>query len=184
QEELRNEMARREEEQRKERARQEEERRQQEARRAEEEARRKERERQERLTRLAKPLAKVTIPDAEAGSETLAATRKEEDGLTWAILPLGTDAAGQPQPRPNPIQAPRVAGACWAADGRSFFALTSAGVLRRVSYPDLKEMRKVDFKQDCDDLGSCKFGLLVTLRQLQEIWIVNPDTLAVVRRFG
>src|SRR5262249_62286650 len=73
---------------------------------------------------------------------------------------------------------------CWAADGKSFFALTNSGVLRRVGYPDLKELRKVDFKQDCHDLGFCKFGLLVTLGQLQEIWIVDPDTLAVVRRFG
>jgi hypothetical protein len=156
-----------------------------EARRAAEDHRRQKQAAQERLNRLNKPLAEVTIPAAQAGSEVLAATRNKGNGLTWAILPLGTPAAREPLSRPDPFfQTPFVAGAGWAADGRSFFVLTRPGVLRRIGYPDLKEVRKVDFKQDCHALGFCKFGLLITLGQRQEIWIVNPDTLAVVKRFG
>src|SRR5262249_4889428 len=81
QQEQRQQDARRADEQAREMARRQEEERQREARRAEEEARRDEQARQERVRRLSRPLAKVPIPVARAGSENLAAPRNPADGL-------------------------------------------------------------------------------------------------------
>jgi hypothetical protein len=75
-------------------------------------------------------------------------------------------------------------GVSWAADGRSFFVLHRQGLLQRIGYPVLKELRRIELKQECHALGVCKLGLMLTLEQLQEIWIVDPDTLQVVKRHG
>jgi hypothetical protein len=96
-------------------------------------------------------------------------TRDKKNGLTWGALPLGASDLVRAE---------------WAADGRSFFVLTSSGVLRCIAYPSLQELRKINLQQRCQTFGFCKLGLLVTLEPLQEIWIVDPDTFAVVKRLG
>jgi hypothetical protein len=114
------------------------------ARREAEEARRKEQANRERLARLARPLAEVTIPTAVAGSERLAVDRKRENDLIWADLPVDVPPVGRFGPGPDPFAPLQVTGACWARDGSSFYTLTRAGVLRRIGYPDLKVLHKID----------------------------------------
>lgn len=136
-------------------------------------------EREERAKRLARPLAAIKIPQAVGGTETLAGRPIRDRGLRWSALPFGSPPDSQDHAR-----LPFMVGAVWAEDGESFHALDRTGVLRHVAYPGLKEIRKIELGQVCFSLGACKPGLILTLPELQEVWIIDRDTLAVTRRVG
>jgi hypothetical protein len=73
----------------------------------------------------------------------------------------------------------------WADDkGSAFYALDAGGDLRRVSYPDLKEEWKQSLGAACAWLSLSAEGLLVTQRGGAEVWLIDPATGEMKRRFA
>jgi hypothetical protein len=74
---------------------------------------------------------------------------------------------------------------CWSADGKAFFTLDETGTLRRValSNPPTEEKR-LELGRPATSLAMSKEGLLVALTQLEEVWVIDPATLAVGKRIS
>jgi S1-C subfamily serine protease len=69
---------------------------------------------------------------------------------------------------------------CWSADGKAFFHLEAdKGLVRRVSFPDLREERVLEVGRRCSWLSVSARGLLVTVAEGEEVWQVDPETLKV-----
>jgi hypothetical protein len=70
----------------------------------------------------------------------------------------------------------------WAPDGSGFFGLTSDGVLSRVGGNGFTVTKKVELATRCSCLALSGEGLLATLPDAEEVCVIDPDTLAVVKR--
>jgi hypothetical protein len=71
----------------------------------------------------------------------------------------------------------------WADDkGSAFYALSDSGLLRRVSFPDLKEEWHLDLRTPCSWLSLSGEGLLVTAGG-KEVWLIDPDSRQKKGRF-
>lgn len=70
----------------------------------------------------------------------------------------------------------------WSADGNHFTVLTNFNELYRVSYPGLKAVRGIELGQEAEGMQHCKKGLIVTLPALEQVWLLNADTLRVEQR--
>jgi S1-C subfamily serine protease len=66
---------------------------------------------------------------------------------------------------------------CWSADGKAFYALDGDGVVRRFSYPDLKEEATNAIGRKCGWLSVSALGVVATVRDAQEAWLLDPVTL-------
>jgi hypothetical protein len=73
---------------------------------------------------------------------------------------------------------------CWAKDGKSFYYLDgSTGTLGHVVLEGFREDRQLGIGRKCTWLSTSAMGLLVTVADLQEVWLVDPSTLQVKDRF-
>ncbi len=73
---------------------------------------------------------------------------------------------------------------CWAPGGKSFFLVhPEKGLLRQISFPELREERQLDLGRRCTWLSVSAAGLLVTVPDLQEVWLLDPATLKVKGTF-
>jgi hypothetical protein len=71
----------------------------------------------------------------------------------------------------------------WADDkGSAFYALADSGLLRRVSFPDLKEEWKLDLQEPCSWLSVSGQGVLVTAGG-KEVWLIDPGRGEMKGRF-
>jgi hypothetical protein len=70
----------------------------------------------------------------------------------------------------------------WAPDGSAFFGLTSGGVLSRVGGNGFTVTKKVELAARCSCLSLSGEGLLATLPDAEEVCVIDPATLAVVKR--
>jgi S1-C subfamily serine protease len=72
---------------------------------------------------------------------------------------------------------------CWSPDGKAFYFLQGdEGVLRRVAVNGLREEMRLDVRKRCTWLSPSGEGLLLTVADVQEVWVLDPDTLKVKRR--
>jgi S1-C subfamily serine protease len=111
-----------------------------------------------------RPLAKE--PPVKVTGESVAAAKRSLMGLEVTELTLKADR----EPRHL----------CWSADGKAFFYLEpQGGVVRRVSFPGLREERVLEVGRRCAWLSVSARGLLVTLAEGEEVWLVEPVTLKV-----
>jgi hypothetical protein len=71
--------------------------------------------------------------------------------------------------------------AVWSADGQSFFLVSrNEGLLRRVATDGLIETARLEIDRPCTWLSLSSAGLLVSVSNPQEAWLVKPDSLAVI----
>jgi hypothetical protein len=69
---------------------------------------------------------------------------------------------------------------CWSADAKAFFYLEpEKGRVRRIAFPGLSEERVLEVGRRCSWLALSAKGLLVTVAESEEVWLVEPATLAV-----
>jgi DNA-directed RNA polymerase subunit RPC12/RpoP len=95
-----------------------------------------------------------------------AANQPRADGLTVADVPL--DAKGT------------LPCLFWAdAEGNSFWTLDENGKLSRISYPDLKPAAEKDLGRKVAWLSPSAEGLLVTVADKGEVWVVDPAKLEI-----
>jgi hypothetical protein len=118
-----------------------------------------------------KPLADVRMPDSRVHRAALAGPRRTLPG-GFAVTPVQLDDAAE------------TIGFCWSANADAFLTLSQSGRLRRIADPSLQEVRRLDIGQECSQLTTSGEGVLITLQRLQEIWVIDPESLAVRRRIG
>src|SRR5262249_2732697 len=79
------------------------------------------------------------------------------------------------------LNSSQVGDLCWSKNGQAFFVLTPTGILRRMDLKGVEE-RKLEISRRCSCLAMSAQGLIVTLPELQEVWVIDPDSLAVKKR--
>jgi DNA-binding beta-propeller fold protein YncE/DNA-directed RNA polymerase subunit RPC12/RpoP len=72
----------------------------------------------------------------------------------------------------------------WTKDGGAFFALTSDGVLSRVALKGFVEEKRLEMGRAGACLALSAEGLLATMPDLQEVWVIDPESLAVKKRIA
>ncbi|GEM_PF-3477651 len=79
---------------------------------------------------------------------------------------------------------PLVGDLCWAPGGKAFFALDSQGTLRRIAWPENIEEFRLETKLSASSLALSRAGLLVSYPELEEVWVIDPDTLKVKKQIS
>jgi hypothetical protein len=72
----------------------------------------------------------------------------------------------------------------WAKDGTSFYCLESNGLLRRIALDGFKELKQLDLQRKAGWLDVSAEGLVVTLPDQQEVWVIDADQLRVKARIA
>src|SRR5262249_11552932 len=106
---------------------------------------------------------KIAKPEPTASTEALALEVQKVGDLT--VAPLNLD--GKKYLRCF----------CWSADGKFLYALREDGLLRKIDAGTLKETIRLDLGQKCSWLALSSEGLVLTVPDAGEAWLVNPTTL-------
>jgi hypothetical protein len=130
---------------------------------------------------IEKPLAEVRNPVVRTVRRPVAGTRRTAGRLSVTELRVTGPVPVVPVPPPH---IGLYAGACWSADGRSFYVVSTNGELYQINGPDLVQTRLVDLGSICRQVSPSAAGLVLTLTSLQEIWVLDPETLAIRRRIS
>lgn len=115
-------------------------------------------------------LPDLKLPRSTSPAQSIRGIQKLGDGLRTLSLKLKADQI--------------VGDLIWSPSGDAFFALTSNGVLSRVVLNNFVEDRRLDLGRRCSFLALCGEGLLAAMTDLQEVWIIDSDTLEVKRRIS
>lgn len=70
----------------------------------------------------------------------------------------------------------------WSPDGKSVYLLEESGTLHKVSVPDFREERVLSMGQKASYMTLTKLGLAVGLPTLQEVWLIDANTLQLRKR--
>jgi WD40 repeat protein/S1-C subfamily serine protease len=70
----------------------------------------------------------------------------------------------------------------WSPDGRAFFAMDSNGILHRIATESFREELRLKLERRCSWLSMSAEGLLVTLPDMQEVWVIDSATLKIKAR--
>jgi hypothetical protein len=74
---------------------------------------------------------------------------------------------------------------CWSGDGRAFFTLDAkTGTVRRFLLDGLVEQRRLPTHRRASWLSRSAAGLLLTVPELEEVWLLDPDSLQVQGRIS
>jgi hypothetical protein len=68
--------------------------------------------------------------------------------------------------------------------GKACWMLDPAGTARRVSFPDFKETHVIELGRKCSWLSPSAEGLVVSVAELQEVWLLDPKRFTVKRRIA
>jgi hypothetical protein len=69
----------------------------------------------------------------------------------------------------------------FSEDSRFLYMVEASGIVHKLSIPDLHEERRLVINKTSSSLGVCKDGLLVVVDGLQELWVIDEETLSVKR---
>jgi hypothetical protein len=93
------------------------------------------------------------------------------DGIT--VTPLTLPAKGL------------VASLCWGNQrGSVLFTVDDKGILRRLLVPSFQETHKLDLERRCANLVLSGAGLVAALADVQEVWVLDPGTLRVLKKIN
>ena len=70
----------------------------------------------------------------------------------------------------------------WDREGEAFFALSRSGALRRISFPNLVEDKRLELTHTPTGLAVSNAGVLVAVSEPAEVWVIDPKTLRVKAR--
>ena len=71
----------------------------------------------------------------------------------------------------------------WSRDHEHFFVLSRNGMLRKISFPGLKEELTLDFKTKCSWMVLSQEGLCVMVPGIQDLVLLDEDTLKSKKKF-
>lgn len=112
------------------------------------------------------PLTPLTVPEPQVPNTALAGPSREQAGAKYQPLALPARDL------------------CWSADGKSFYLAESVGRVRRVTRDGLTEAARLELGYPCVGLALSAVGLVVALAERDELWVLDPATLKVLRRIG
>lgn len=69
----------------------------------------------------------------------------------------------------------------FAPDGKSFLVAEKTGVVRQLNFPALAEIRRLEVKLAIRSVGVSRAGVVIHVPDVQELWLLDPATLAVLR---
>ncbi len=111
-------------------------------------------------------LAQIQLPTPQTTNRPVAMRRYDVQDLTVTEL-RGTSAPCL----------------CWNDAGTSYYTLdNSKGVVTRVALAGFKEERRLETGHQCTWLSMSLSGLLLTVADLGEVWVLDEETLAVTDR--
>ncbi len=126
-------------------------------------------------TRVAEPSAPATsIPFPKPVKQDMFVAGKSSRIDAWQVDELNIVAQ-----KPGSYDRGR-APLVFAPDGKHFYLLDGKGVLHKVA-ADLTDVAMLETQATCDDISFSKAGLLVAVNSAHVVWVINPDTLEVVR---
>jgi hypothetical protein len=128
-----------------------------------------------------KPAGEVRTPVVRAMHRSVGESRRTAGSVAVTEIRVTGSVPVLPVPPPH---VGLYAGACWAADGRSFFVISTNGELYQINCPDLVMTRLSELGSMCRQVGMSAAGLVLTMTSLQEMWVLDPESLAVRRRIG
>ena len=124
-----------------------------------------------------KTIPMTGVPNAAPGESTVGASlvkeRSEQPGIVSTKLAIqsGDDAP--------------VRGVVWSRDLKSIYLLQGNGELRKINVDTLTLEAFVQLgRTDGSGLSLSKEGLLLSLKEVQDIWILDEQTLATVRKIA
>jgi len=124
----------------------------------------------------AKPLVNAGLPPTPLAKQVATGLSLKGDPRSVAEL------AVTPIKLPAATMLPCI---CWSDEkGTAFFCLEQGGLLRRVSYPDLKEEWTQDLGVKCAWLSVSAAGLLVTPADRNEVWLLDSVKGEMKQRFS
>jgi hypothetical protein len=71
---------------------------------------------------------------------------------------------------------------CEDARGTAFLTLDPGGTVRRLTFPDFVEVQQVKTGKKCSWLSPSAEGPLLSVTELQEVWVLDPQRLEVKQR--
>src|SRR5262249_27082447 len=72
---------------------------------------------------------------------------------------------------------------CWAEDGKSFFSLDATYTVRRIALGTFQVEKQLEVVSPCTWLSPSAEGLLLTLDNTQEVWLLDAASLEVKLKF-
>src|SRR5262249_11691850 len=134
-----------------------------------------------RLPQLLLPLAVCTLaawtppPVAAADEPKVTTPNASVKGDTKDVISL--------KATPTKLRAYVLGCMCWADDkGTAFWTLDPVGTIRRLSFPDLKETHNIELGKKCSWLNPSAEGLVVSVSEAQEVWLLDPDKFTVKQK--
>ena len=73
-------------------------------------------------------------------------------------------------------------GLVWARDAKSYYLITETGLLQRISADTGMVEKQRDFERRCGNLSPSGEGLLISVLDAQEVWIIDPDNFDNVKK--
>jgi hypothetical protein len=114
---------------------------------------------------------------ATAANPKVTQTNRSLKGDTEEVMDL--------QATPIKLRANVLGCMCWADDkGTACYMLDPAGTIRRVSFPDLKETDTIELGRKCSWLSPSAKGLVVSVSELQEVWLLDTSNFTVKQRIA
>jgi hypothetical protein len=114
-------------------------------------------------------IAQFKLPASAPAKNALAVRNRQQNGCDIAEAPV-------------PGMANISSSFAWANDGKAFYVIEAAGILRRYRYPELVEERRVDLGVGMFSVHASAEGILVSRGVPAEMWVFDPQTLDLKRR--
>jgi hypothetical protein len=112
-------------------------------------------------------LAEIALPRSEPGRGALAVAPQSKPGLTVKKIDAG-----------SPLRC-----LCWTPEGTGFYTLQKDnGAVTRVRLDGFQEERRLPIGRKCHWLAVCSEGVVVSVEELQEVWLLDGETLDVKGR--
>lgn len=80
------------------------------------------------------------------------------------------------------IDLPMCHGGCWSSDYRYVYLLDGRNVVRKISFPEFREICEYGIGYACSDIRRSGEGLVVLVSELREVWVLSHVTLALKTR--
>jgi hypothetical protein len=131
----------------------------------------------ERTDWIGAPPAASSTDNSASGASGVTVTTSERALLRGRRV-VGTSVVSEVNVR-SPDVVPSL---LWSRDGKYLYILERTGAVRKVAVPRFREERVLETGQVGAYMALSAKGLLIGLPLVQEIWLLNPESLAIEKR--
>jgi hypothetical protein len=113
------------------------------------------------------------VPQPKQGEKSLAGKTRRSDPWEIVTLDLGSPLAEEHDRERAPM--------LFSPDGKWLYLIDGKNVLRKIRAADLTEEKSLDIAGACNEMSFSKEGILLAVRSTSALWVVDPDSLNVLR---